>query len=71
MPEPFRRRIVEGYPANKFEADIAANFPDHALVTVTLETLEGIAPGDTIIETHFRFEGGKFVKITEKSVVHG
>lgn len=70
MREPFRRRIVEGYPAHKFETDISANFPDHALVTVTLENLDGIVPGDTIIETHFRFAGGKLVKTAEKSVAH-
>ncbi|WP_332683625.1 hypothetical protein [Bosea sp. (in: a-proteobacteria)] len=70
MREPFQRRVVHGYPSQKFEADISTNFSPQALVMVTLESLDGISPGDTIIETHFKFIGNRLVKTAEKSVIH-
>ncbi|PTM39242.1 hypothetical protein [Bosea sp. 124] len=70
MREPFQRRVVHGYPSDKFETDISRNFPNGTPVMVTLESFEGIAAGDTIIETHFEYVSERLVKVAEKSVIH-
>ena len=70
MRAPFQRRIVHGYPPHKFETDISDKFPSGTPVIVTLENLDGTAPGDTIIETHFNYVSGRLVKVAEKSVIH-
>ena len=65
----FRRNIVLRYPLHLLPADFQAGLQNE-IVNVTVEALEGIVVGDSIVETTFEYMDGKVTRLFEKIVVH-